>query len=84
MKSKFAAYSIVVILFIGMMITFAAFKNPQQQPQPKYSVTLSGQEWQAVIGAITIPDDFSNNQKKQVAELIQKNLVAVDTTSKKK
>ena len=84
MKSKFAAYSIVVILFIGMMITFAAFKNPPQNPQPKYSVTLSGQEWQAIISYLTNSDDYSTNQKKQAASIIQNSLTLVDTSKTKK
>jgi len=62
----------------------AFFKQQPQPPNPKYTCTLTGQEWQAIINAVLSPDDFSNNQKKQISELIQKNLVAADTTKPKK
>ena len=71
--------SFLIIGVIGMSF----FKQQPQQSNPKYSCTLTGQEWQTIITSIVSPDDFSNNQKKQISELIQKNLIAVDTTKKK-
>jgi hypothetical protein len=77
------SYSIGIVGILGMCtILFFSFKPQQTNPQ-KFTVTLTGQEWQTIINAVTNPDDFSNNQKKQVSELITKNIVAVDTTKKK-
>ena len=77
--------SIAVFLVLGIgAITFLGFRMPQQQPEKKYSVVLTINEWQAVINAVSSPDDFSNNQKKQVAALITSNLKEVADSTKKK
>ena len=83
MKQRTKALFILITIPIVGVITMSFFKPQQQAPQPKFTVTLTGNEWQTVINAITQPDDFSNNQKKQVSELITRNIVAVDTTKKK-
>ena len=83
-KKHQRSFSIGVVLLLGIC-AILSFKKPFQQPAQKYTVTLSFQEWQAVVGAIVTPDDYSNNVKKQISELVQKNMVIVaDTTKPKK
>ena len=80
------SFSIAIVFLLGLCAISFAFKNPFQQQPQKYTVTLSFQEWQAVVGAIEVPDDYSNNVKKQISELVKKNMVAVvaDTSKPKK
>lgn len=80
--SRFWSIAIVFALGISAM-TFFGFKQ-QPQTEKKYSVVLTINEWQAVINAVSSPDDFSNNQKKQVAALITSNLKEIGDTTKKK
>lgn len=76
-----------LFICIGILIcaiTFFSFADKVQQPEKKYSVVLTINEWQAVINSITTPDEFSNNQKKQISALITSNLKEVADTIKKK
>lgn len=78
------SFSIGIILLLGLCALTWSFKVQKQNPTPqKYTCTLSLQEWQNVIFTISNPDDVSANQRKQIVELVNKNLVAVDTTKKK-
>lgn len=74
---------IIISLFLGF-IAVVSFKQQQPQTAQKYTVTLSVNEWQAVIGAITDPDSYSNNQRKEISNIITRNMTSADTTKAKK
>lgn len=79
------SFSIGILILLGMLAVVFSFKKPfQQQPAQKYTVTLTVNEWQAVIGSITDPDSYSNNQRKEISNIITRNMIAVDTTKPKK
>lgn len=85
MKFKYQkSFSTGIVILLGMLAVAFSFKKPYQQPAQKYTVTLTVNEWQAVIGSITDPDSYSNNQRKEISNIITRNMVAADTTKPKK
>lgn len=95
MKSKQKSYLILTVLFIGMLITFAAFKNHQQQPQSDKVLKIKESTinlTRNTIGAIydyldksNLPQQEAKNLKQALAQAdaaIQKDLT--DSTLNKK
>lgn len=85
--NKYLKFTAAIAFLTLIIVVIGYAQQPPKKPQEKqYTVTLSIQDWQTVLNAISLPDDVTVNDKKSLVNKIvpQINKQLTDTTAKKK
>lgn len=78
---QFLKKNLILLIISTVLLSFST-----NQPEKKYPVEATVQDWNLAVACILSPDDVSPNQKKYIANLIvtQVNTQLPKDTTKKK
>lgn len=78
---QFLKKNLILLIISIVLLSFST-----NQPEKKYPVEATVQDWNLAVACILSPDDVSQNQKKYISNLIVSQInkkILSDTTKKK-